>query len=61
MVNMVFSHAIMAYLVDKYAEDDKLYPKDLKKRSMVDRRMYFEDGILFASIKNIVVSFLHYY
>ncbi|CAH0596447.1 unnamed protein product [Chrysodeixis includens] len=41
------SHAISTYLVDKYGKDDSLYPKDLKKRAMVDQRLFFDSGILF--------------
>lgn len=42
------SHAICGYLVGKYAADDKLYPKDLAKRSNVDARLHFDSGHLFA-------------
>ncbi|XP_061389555.1 glutathione S-transferase 1-like [Musca vetustissima] len=41
------SHAIIAYLVGKYATGDALYPKDLLKRAVVDQRMYFEASVLF--------------
>jgi len=43
------SHAIMAYLVNKYGKDDSLYPKnDYKQRAIIDHRMHFDSGILFA-------------
>lgn len=50
------SHAIAAYLVGKYGKDDSLYPKDLQKRALVDQRLHFESGIIFACVRSIVVS-----
>lgn len=48
------SHAIMAYLVSKYAKDDSLYPKDLLKRAVVDQRLHFESGVMFhGDLRNI--------
>lgn len=44
------SRAIMAYLVQKYGNDDKLYPKDIKKRALIDNMLYFEGSALFPSI-----------
>ncbi|KAH8407439.1 hypothetical protein KR222_001263, partial [Zaprionus bogoriensis] len=43
------SHAIIAYLVGKYGKDDSLYPKDLLKRAIVDQRLHFETGVVFAN------------
>ncbi|KAL7737316.1 hypothetical protein ACLKA6_012932 [Drosophila palustris] len=43
------SHAIICYLVSKYAKDDSLYPKDLLKRAVVDQRLHFESGVMFAN------------
>lgn len=39
------SHAIVTYLVDKYAKDDKLYPKDLQARARVNQRLFFESSL----------------
>lgn len=54
------SHAINAYLVNKYGKDDKLYPKDPKSRALVDQRLHFHNGVLFVSllnnIKQIIVN-----
>ncbi|XP_017087006.2 glutathione S-transferase 1-like [Drosophila bipectinata] len=44
------SHAIIAYLVSKYGKTDALYPKDLLQRAVVDQRLYFESGVLFAGV-----------
>ncbi|KAJ9592347.1 hypothetical protein L9F63_001116, partial [Diploptera punctata] len=48
------SRAILGYLVEKYAKDDSLYPKDLKKRTLINQRLYFDVGVLYQ-------SFLDYY
>lgn len=45
---IVDSHAICSYLSEKYGKNDKLYPKDLVKRALVDARMHFDNGFLFA-------------
>ncbi|EDW85739.1 uncharacterized protein Dwil_GK22985 [Drosophila willistoni] len=51
------SHAIVSYLVDKYAKSDELYPKDLAKRALVNQRLYFDATVLFMSLKNISAPF----
>lgn len=40
------TRAILGYLVNKYAKDDKFYPKDAAKRAVVDQRLYFDIGTL---------------
>ncbi|XP_018576730.1 glutathione S-transferase 1 [Anoplophora glabripennis] len=42
------SHAIMSYLIGKYAKDKSLYPTDVQKRALIDQRLYFDSGILFV-------------
>ncbi|XP_078053378.1 glutathione S-transferase D1-like [Augochlora pura] len=44
------SRAIMLYLVDQYAKDDSLYPKDPKKRAVINQRLYFDACTLYKSI-----------
>lgn len=41
------SRAILGYLVDQYGKDDSFYPKDPKKRAVVNQRLYFDMGTLY--------------
>uniref|UniRef100_A0A1L8E4W2 glutathione transferase n=1 Tax=Nyssomyia neivai TaxID=330878 RepID=A0A1L8E4W2_9DIPT len=41
------SRAILVYLVDKYAKNDALYPKDPQKRARVNQKLYFDMGSLY--------------
>lgn len=50
------SRAIASYLADKYGKDDQLYPKDLKRRAIVDQRLYFDASNLYVKVRNICVS-----
>ncbi|KAL3274972.1 hypothetical protein HHI36_019747 [Cryptolaemus montrouzieri] len=45
------SHAIITYLVSKYGRGDSLYPRDLKKRAIVDQRLHFDTGSLFSYLR----------
>ena len=42
------SRAIMTYLISKSGKDDSLYPSDPKTRAMIDQRLYFDLGTLYA-------------
>nr|UUB32739.1 glutathione S-transferase GSTe3 [Dendroctonus valens] len=48
------SHAINSYLVNKYATDDALYPKDIQKRALVDSMAHFDTGYLFGKGVRII-------
>lgn len=50
------SRAIMQYLQNQYGKDDSLYPKDPKKRAIVDQRLYFDLGTLYARFADYYVS-----
>uniref|UniRef100_A0A0C9RNV6 GstD1_3 protein n=1 Tax=Fopius arisanus TaxID=64838 RepID=A0A0C9RNV6_9HYME len=49
------SRAIMAYLVNKYAKNDSLYPKDPKGKGIVDERLYFDISTLWMRLFNAYV------
>jgi glutathione S-transferase len=40
------SRPIAIYLVEKYAKDDSLYPKNAKQRAVVNQQLYFDMGLL---------------
>ena len=43
------SRAILTYLVEKYGKTDSLFPKCPKKRALINQRLYFDMGTLYAS------------
>jgi len=48
------SRAAAAYLVQRYAKDDSLYPKDLMTRAKVDSRLYFDMGSFYKAFGDVV-------
>jgi len=46
----------MGYLVDQYGKDDSLYPKDPKKRAIVNQKLYFDCGTLYQRFHRLYVS-----
>lgn len=59
-VIIVDSHAICAYVSEKYGETDRLYPKDLAKRALVDSRLHFDSGHLFARMRFLYEPILYF-
>lgn len=55
------SHAIASYLANAYGKDDSLYPKDLQKKALVDQRLYFDIGTMYARIRAICVRMNNYF
>ncbi|XP_022816224.1 uncharacterized protein LOC111349356 [Spodoptera litura] len=52
------SHAIMAYLADTYGKDDSWYPKDIKKRALVNQKLFFTTGVIFPRLRIITYYLL---
>ncbi|XP_041984708.1 glutathione S-transferase 1-like [Aricia agestis] len=46
------SRAIACYLAERYG-DDKYYPKDIRKRALVNQRLYFDSSFLYPRIRAI--------
>ena len=49
------SRGIATYLVSKYGKNDNLYPKDVATRAIVDARLYFDMGVFYKAMGDIVV------
>lgn len=56
IIQITCSGAIMKYLVDQYAKDDSLYPKDPKKGALVCQRQLFVATYLFPRFGAYFVS-----
>ncbi|CAH1108333.1 unnamed protein product [Psylliodes chrysocephalus] len=50
---LVDSHAIMVYLVQKYAKNSAILPQNIQKAAIVNHRLHFDTGTLFARGLNI--------
>ena len=45
----------------KYGKDDKLYPKDVVTRAIVDQRLYFDMGTFYKAIGDVMVCRMVFY
>lgn len=52
------SRAIMRYLVDMYAPNHSLYPKDVKRRALIDQFLDYDLGTLYKNISDYFYSYL---
>lgn len=46
----------MQYLVDQYAKNDSLNPKNPKRCAVVNQRLYFDAATLFPRLRSYFVS-----
>ncbi|XP_060646763.1 glutathione S-transferase 1-1-like [Drosophila nasuta] len=46
------SRAILTYLIEQYGKDDSLYPKDPKKRGVINQRLYFDVATLYPALSD---------
>lgn len=53
------SHAILVYLVSKYAKDDALYPKDLISQARIQAWFHFDSGVLFPRLRGAMGTVYH--
>ena len=53
---MLSSHAIAIYLIEKYAKNDALYPKDLVQRTKINEKLFYDASYLFPRGYQIFVS-----
>ena len=50
------SRAALMYLARKYGEKTDLFPQDPKSRSMVEQRLFFDQGNVWTIIRQGLVS-----
>ena len=51
----------MSFDFSKYGKDDKLYPKDVVTRAIVDQRLYFDMGTFYKAIGDVMVCRIVFY
>ncbi|KAG6445495.1 hypothetical protein O3G_MSEX003974 [Manduca sexta] len=54
------SHAIATYLVTKYGTNTSLYPAEPARRAIIDQRLHFDSGVLFATLRGTVEPILYF-
>ncbi|KAH1010610.1 glutathione S-transferase 1 isoform X1 [Dendroctonus ponderosae] len=52
------THAILGYLVNKYGEDDSLYPKDPEKKDQVEQKLFFESDTLCPRVNSVIQAII---
>ncbi|KAF7265326.1 hypothetical protein GWI33_021309 [Rhynchophorus ferrugineus] len=53
------SHAIIAFLVGKYGNDDQLYSKDIMERALIDQRLHFDSSVVNNFTRTILNPMLY--
>lgn len=53
------SRSILTYLVDKYAPDHSLYPKDISERAKINELLYIDSGIVTAKARGVFLPTLY--
>jgi glutathione S-transferase len=54
---IIFSRPVMQYLVSKFGgRHSYLYPKDLQKRAIVDRLLYYDLGSVYKTVTEYMVN-----
>jgi len=53
------SHAIIAFLVGKYGNDDELYSRDVMERALIDQRLHFDSSVVNNFIRAILNPMLY--
>jgi len=51
------SSVICTYLIDKFAKDDNLYPRDLYERAKCNQRLHFTDAVLYQRVRNCSMAY----
>lgn len=52
------SRVILSYLVGLFKSDDSLYPIDLKKRAIVDQRLFYDAAVVYPCVMSLIVRII---
>lgn len=47
-------------MIEKYAKDDSLYPKDAQTRALINQRLFFDAGVLFPLCRDFFYDVLRH-
>ena len=56
IIDCLISRAIITYLANQYAPNSSLYPKDAKKRAVIDRVLQFDQATLYSSFGEYIAK-----